>query len=200
MIAIIDGCGSNIASVQFSLQRLGYESVLTHDPEIIQQASHIILPGVGHAKKAMQQLQQLGLVQVIRELKQPVLGICLGMQLLYDFSEEGGVDCFGIIPGRIARMPDADCVLPHMGWNKIEGPEKGCFALSGDANELNGYVYFVHSFSAPINDYTLTKTCYAEPFTSMVKRDNFVGMQFHPEKSGDFGERLLDKFLKGELV
>lgn len=188
MIAIIDGCGSNIASVQFSLRRLGFDSVLTHDKETIIQASHVILPGVGHAKKAMQQIQNFGLVDVIRELKQPVLGICLGMQLLYDFSEEGDVTCLGIIPGNIKRLPDSDCVLPHMGWNKIKGAE-----------DFDHFVYFVHSFAAPLNEYTLTQTEYGLSFTSMVRRNNFVGMQFHPEKSGDFGERLLADFLKGEL-
>ncbi len=189
MIAIIKGCGSNISSIQFAFDRLGYNATLTADKEIIKNASHVILPGVGHAKAAMEQLHSLGLVNVIKSLTQPVLGICLGMQLLYDFSEEGDVDCLSIIPGRIQKLPHADnAVLPHMGWNKVRS--KRC----------DNYAYYVHTYAAPINDFTVAKTFYAKEFSAIVARNNFFGMQFHPEKSGDFGEALLADFLHSRLI
>jgi imidazole glycerol-phosphate synthase subunit HisH len=182
MIAIIKGCGSNIASIQFALKRLGFDSIVTDNPDIIMNASHVILAGVGHALNAMSTLKKLNLVDLIKALKQPVLGICLGMQLLYEHSEEGHTDCLGIIPGVIRKMTAK--IIPHMGWNNIN---------------QNAYAYFLHSFKAPINEYTITTTLYSGEFTSMVKYKNYTGMQFHPEKSGKTGDQLLLKFLRGEL-
>lgn len=194
MIAIIKGCGNNIASIQFALERLDVESVLTDDPQTIRSASHVILPGVGSAKRAMRSLRDLGLVEVIKSLQQPVLGICLGMQLLYEGSEEGDVDCLGLIAGKIQRLPKkAAYTLPHMGWNQFEFENENEFF---DENLGGGlYSYFIHSYAAPINKYTIATTVYTKAFTSIVKNRNFIGMQFHPERSGSLGERLLKIFI-----
>lgn len=195
MIAIIKGCGNNIASIQFALERLGKKSIITEDESSIKNALHVILPGVGHASKAMQRLKMVGLDKTIRELKQPVLGICLGMQLLYERSDEGCVDCLGVVPGTIrkfAQMPSY--IIPHMGWNVINFIQpKHRLALS---ITNNSYAYFVHSFFAPLNEYSIAETNYIEKFTSVVHYKNFIGMQFHPERSGRVGENLLKSFIE----
>jgi len=191
MIAIVKACGNNFASIQFALERLNKESVVTNDAEVIRSATQVILPGVGYADKAMKRLTELGLCEVIKGLKQPVLGICLGMQLLYENSEEGDVTCLGVIPGKIKKMiSNNGQTLPHMGWNTLDD------ATSDGAD----YVYFVHSYCAPINKYTTATTMYTEKFTSIVTRKNYVGMQFHPERSGAYGEELLRQFLKMRLI
>ncbi len=193
MIAIIEGCGANIASVQFALERLGKKSVLTHDAAIIKTADYVILPGVGTAQQAMQQLQTYQLINIIRELKQPVLGICLGMQLLYDYSEEGNVDCLGIIPGKIQKFPtDANLIIPHMGWNQIHIKQNNTIINNV---EENSHVYFVHSYAAPVTEHTLLSCEYGIHFTAAAQKNNFYGMQFHPERSGKIGEQLLLNFL-----
>ncbi len=190
MIAIIEGCGNNVASLQFALERLGVDSQLTADPEVIKQASHVILPGVGHAQYAMQKLNACGLVEVIRNLKQPVLGICLGMQLLYEASAESDLPCLGIIPGKIQRLPQKlGYSIPHMGWNNLN-----ITSTTSLANK--SYVYFVHSYAAPITAHTVAVTHYTAAFTAMVHYRNFIGMQFHPERSGAAGEKLLMNFIR----
>ena len=189
MIAIIEGCGSNIASVQLALERLGYASILTHDKVEISQASHVILPGVGHARRAMETLKSLDLINCIKTLKQPVLGICLGMQLLYENMEEGNVDGLGIIPGKVERLScDDRLIYPHMGWNTVV------------SEHYSEYAYFVHTYAAPVNQYTVAQTVYGRPFTAIVAKDNYVGMQFHPEISGAFGEKWLADFLNSRLI
>lgn len=193
MIAIVQGCGANIASVQFAFARLGQEAVLTTDASTIRAASHVVLPGVGTAANAMAHLAQLGLVDVIKGLTQPVLGICLGMQLLYGRSEEGNVDCLGIVPGTIVPFPaQLKLVLPHMGWNQL--------ALSAPSSLTHGvregsHVYFVHGYVAPISCHTLASTHYGVSFSAMVQKDNFYGVQFHPERSHRCGEQILANFL-----
>ena len=191
MIAILDGCGHNIASVSYALTRMGCESVLTKDPEVIQKASCVILPGVGAADKAMQNLRDDNLVEVIKNLNQPVLGICLGMQVLYDSSEEGGAQCLGIIPGKVRKMVASNGLrLPHMGWNTVLGMR------SYD----EGYFYFVHGYVAEVNRFSQAVSVHGDEFTSICRRDNFMGVQFHPEKSGPVGERLLRNFIdRGEV-
>jgi glutamine amidotransferase len=181
MIVIVKGIGTNFASVQFALQRLGFQSRVTDCPTELQMASHVILPGVGHAKTAMHSLQEKGLVPVIQGLKQPVLGICLGMQLLYERSLEGDVPALGILPGVVAPLNAGGQPLPHMGWNTLSP---------------GGHVYFVHSYAAPVNEYTTAITTYGECFAAMVQWQNFTGMQFHPEKSGAYGEQLLKEFIR----
>ena len=189
MIVIIKACGNNIASIKFALARLQQNCVVTNDPDTIRRASHVILPGVGHANKTMERLDQLDLIPLIQQLQQPVLGICLGMQLLYESTEEGDCKGLGIIPGNVVRLSATEqCLIPHMGWNRVS-------FLDGPVDCNNQYAYFVHSFMAPINRHTVATTQHSKRFASMVKRNNFTGMQFHPERSGKFGERLLQQFL-----
>jgi glutamine amidotransferase len=193
-VAIIDSGGANIASLRFALGRLGAEATLTTDPVELREARRVILPGVGAAGDAMQRLQSLGLVEVIRRLEQPVLGICLGMQLLFEASDEGGTACLGLIPARVRRFPDRDGLpVPHMGWNQLE--------FEGTHPLLHGiapgeYVYFVHSYRADAGPWTVSTCDYGGPFSALVQHGNFCGAQFHPERSGHVGARLLANFLE----
>ena len=198
MIAIIDVSGNNLTSLTNAVQRLGFDFILTHSAEKIRQASHVILPGVGAAVPAMKALEEAKLVNVLKELTQPLLGICLGMQLLYESSEEGNVNCLGLIPGRIQRLPDREGFpVPHMGWNNlqwcIDSPLQ-----QGLADK--DYVYFVHSYAACINEYTLASCQYQNEFTAIVQKDSIYGMQFHPEKSAEPGLQLLKNFLTLEVA
>lgn len=195
MIAIIDGCGANIASVKFALERQGKKAFLTTDSALIRNADHVILPGVGTASHAMNKLQELNLIEMIKNLQQPVLGICLGMQLLYEFSQEGNVNTLGILPGQITLFPERpERVIPHMGWNKLlfNSEQRSPLFKNIDAES---YVYFVHSYFAPINQHTSAVTPYGENFTASVEKNNFYGVQFHPERSGEVGEKILRNFL-----
>jgi glutamine amidotransferase len=196
MIAIINGCGANIASVQFALERLGKKSILTTDKKVISAASHVILPGVGTAAQAMAKLHALQLVDVIAQLKQPVLGICLGMQILFENSlEGGGIKCLGIIPGDVVPLPrDANLILPHIGWNQLKVNQPQSILLESMKNK--SYVYFVHGYAAKMSEYTIAYGHYGMDFSAMVQKNNFYGMQFHPERSGKTGERLLKNFLE----
>lgn len=194
MIVIIKGCGSNIASLEFALARLGVTAELTSDAQTIQAADRVILPGVGSAQHAMQALHDLKLAQVLRNLEQPVLGICLGMQLLFESSEEGDVDCLGIIPGKIKKFNDrSERIVPHMGWNQLKKQKDS--ALLNDIEDTP-FQYFVHSYFAPINAYTVASTTYGDKFAALVQKNNFMGTQFHPEKSGKTGLSILRNFLQ----
>lgn len=194
MIAVIDCCGSNIASVKYALERIEQDAVFTSSPEIVKAADCVLLPGVGSASVGMEALRKHNLIETIRHLTQPVLGICLGMQLLFNFSEEGDVPCLGIIDDVIKRFPKAkNITIPHMGWNKIIACNETAQKLIQDLDHK--YVYFVHSFYAPVSKYTLTKTHHGISFSSIVKKDNFYGFQFHPEKSGAIGEKLFNYFM-----
>ena len=182
MIAIIDGGGANFSSVQFALQRLGADAIVTSDIAVIKTASHVILPGVGTALRAMLLLQEKKLVAVIRDLKQPVLGICLGMQLLFEFSAEGNVDCLGIIPGRVDAMQvSSPLIMPHMGWNRLQHSTRQSPLLQ-DIKEDN-YFYFVHSYACPIVQHTVATAQHGKAFCAVVAKNNFYGVQFHPERS-----------------
>jgi imidazole glycerol-phosphate synthase subunit HisH len=193
-LAIIDSGGANIASLQFAVQRLGIESDLTTDPARLQAASHVLLPGVGAAADCMGRLQSAGLVDTIRELKQPMLGICVGMQLLFESSEEGDVECLGVLPGRVRRFNDRNGLpIPHMGWNQLEFKRPSPLLndiASGD------YVYFVHSYAAPVSELTLAATEYGDQFAAVVQRGNVYGAQFHPERSAKVGAQLIKNFLE----
>ena len=192
-VVIVANGGANIASLQFALQRLGVESVVTADEERIRAASHVILPGVGAAADAMSRLRQSRLDSLIPDLQQPVLGICLGMQLLYDASEEGETSCLGIIPGRASRFPPAPArPVPHMGWNTLD-IRRPCALLEGLAD--GDYVYFVHSYALDISAATVAGAGYGVPFSACVQWRNFYGAQFHPERSAAVGARLLQNFL-----
>ena len=197
MIAIIDSGGANIASVTFALERCGATGTLTTDAEMIASADKVILPGVGAAPVAMAQLQKAGLVDCIRGLTQPVLGICLGMQLLFERSEEGDTALLGLIPGTVgAFQPAPGLSIPHMGWNRLL-PTAGAAAnplLKGIDD--GAHVYFVHSYFAPVWDDTVAACRYGADFTALVAHGNFMGAQFHPERSGPIGARILQNFLE----
>lgn len=192
-IVIIDGGGANIASLQFALARLGVKGQLTVDPDIISAASHVILPGVGAAADSMSRLTAAGLIELIPGLNQPVLGICLGMQLLFAASEEDDATCLGIFPGKAHLFKaTAERAVPHMGWNQIQ--------RTRDSDLLTGipdgaHFYFVHSYAIDVTDDTLAVTEYGTPFTAIAERANFSATQFHPERSGEFGAQLLKNFL-----
>ena len=192
MIAVVDSGGANIASVMFALERLGVEARLTSDPNEINAAPRVILPGVGAAKAAMNQLETLDLIDLIRGLKQPVLGICLGMQLLFTHSEEGDVDLLNIIKGDVKYFtPKEGKTIPHMGWNTVSIKKNHQF-LKDIPND--SYFYFVHSYYAACNENTIGQCDYDDAFTAIVSKDNFIGCQFHPERSGDAGAKLLKNF------
>lgn len=200
MIAIIDSGGANIASVQFALERLDVTSILTTDADVIRDAERVILPGVGTAPVAMDILTKAGLVDVIRGLTQPVLGVCLGMQLLFEQSPEkadstvANTNLLGITPGNCAAFtPASDRSVPHMGWNSLD------FASAHPllrGIEQGAHVYFVHTFFAPVTKATIASCNYGDRFTAIVADRNFMGCQFHPERSGPVGARILQNFLE----
>jgi glutamine amidotransferase len=197
-VAIIANGGANIASLRYALERLGASSHLTADPDELRSARRVILPGVGAAADAMTRLGSLGLVDVIPELEQPVLGICLGMQLLFASSEEGDeggdTECLGLIAERVARFPDRPGhPVPHMGWNQLRvAVASPLFDGIADGD----YVYFVHSYCAPLGPWTLAATDYGGEFSAAVRHRNFHGVQFHPERSAAVGARVLANFLE----
>jgi glutamine amidotransferase len=193
-VAIIDSGGANIASLLFALERLGFAACLTTDAAIIRRADRVILPGVGAAADAMQRLRDSGLVDVIRALQQPVLGICLGMQLLAEASEEEDVDCLGIIPGVARRLPVAEGFpVPNMGWCPVTRVAATPL-IDGIAD--GSYFYFVHSYALPPTEYTLATAHHADAFSAVIGRNNFIAAQFHPERSSTDGARLLRNFLE----
>lgn len=194
-IAVVDSGGANIASVLHALRRLGAEPVFTADPAAITAADRVILPGVGAAGAAMQVLREHGLIEVIRGLRQPVLGICLGMQLLFESSEEGNTEMLGLIPARVARLrPSAGLRVPHMGWNAVDNMKTDPLIDVMD----QGWFYFVHSYAAPVGEWTLSTCHHGDAFSAIVRRGNFRGVQFHPERSSTAGAQLLRTFLRRE--
>lgn len=191
---IIDSGGANLASLQFALERLGASTAVTTDASTITQARRVILPGVGAAADAMQRLRTAGIAELLPTLKQPVLGICLGMQLLFSRSEEGSTDCLGILPETVRRLqPSPGLPVPHMGWNQL-APLRDDPILEGIA--ANDYVYFVHSYAVPVSSSTLASADYGIAVSAVVRKGNFWGAQFHPERSAATGARLLANFLR----
>ncbi len=193
MVAIIDYNAGNVQSVLFAMERLGVDAVLTKDHDKIQSAAKVIFPGVGEANTTMNYLKQTGLDELIKGLTQPVLGICLGMQLLCEYSEENDTECLGIIPQKVKLFrPAHGEKVPHIGWNTIEVAENPLLTEA-----LNGsYTYFVHSYYMETGPFTIATTDYIVPFSSAVHKDNFWATQFHPEKSGEVGEAILRNFLE----
>jgi len=190
-VAIVDYGLGNIANLTNALHFLGYETILTHDINELKQADRIILPGVGHFKDAMKRINELGLLAILDELKssKPFVGICLGMQLLFDHSEEGHVDGLGYLPGIVKKIT-GPVTVPHLGWNK----------LKSDLPSLQDDVYFIHSFKVHTDENVVATSEYDEEVVAIVQKENIIGIQFHPEKSGDKGLQILDQALKGGFI
>ncbi|KTD16970.1 imidazole glycerol phosphate synthase subunit HisH [Legionella jordanis] len=194
MIAVIDIAGNNLKSLTNAIRQLGDDCLLTHCRQDIQKASHIILPGVGAAGVAMKALQRSGLIDALLHCTKPILGICLGMQLLFEHSEEGDVSCLGLIPGEIKPLPASKHYpVPHMGWNRLVWTQDSPL---GQGISDKDYFYFVHSYALMKDDFALATCQYSEPFAAIVQHRNIFGMQFHPEKSAEPGLQLLRNFLK----
>ncbi len=193
-VVIIDSGGANLASLQFALERLGARAAVSGDAARIAEAPRVILPGVGSARDAMERLRALGLAERLPRLEQPVLGICLGMQLLYRLSAEGSTPCLGILPGTVERLASQPGrPVPHMGWNQLELAVHDPLL---EGVETGDYVYFVHSYAAPVSQAALATTRYGVEVTSVVRHGNFWGTQFHPERSGRTGAAILANFLR----
>lgn len=199
---IVDTGCANLSSVKFAVERLGFNITITDDIAIIEQAEKVILPGVGNAKHAMANIIEKGLVETLQNLKQPVLGFCLGMQLMTRSSTEGlaktgdesnTIDCLGLIPTDIKPLEADGNRLPHMGWNTLTSVSD--HPVFNGIN-IDDYFYFVHSFAAPISEYTVASCNYGSDFSAAIAKDNFIGCQFHPERSGALGSKIIDNFLK----
>jgi len=192
MIAIVKYNAGNIMSVKNAVERLGYECIITDDPHEIISADKVILPGVGEAGSAMKHLRERGLDEVIRNLRQPVLGICLGLQLLCKYSEEGDTECLGVFDAVVKKLPPGDKV-PHMGWNRVNQTQSSkLFEEIKDGEHF----YFANSFYVPVNEQT-TSTCnYGVDFAASMEKENYYGVQFHPEKSGQAGIQLIKNFVE----
>ena len=190
MIAIIKYNAGNISSVQNALTRLGYESIITDNANELLNANKVIFPGVGEASSAMQYLTEKGLGQVILSVTQPMLGICLGLQLMCDYSEEGNTKCLGLFNAKVKKFPPKDKV-PHMGWNNFTEVKGELFNNIKKEED----VYYVHSYYAEINTQTVATCNYIQPFSTAMQKNNFYATQFHPEKSADIGAQILNNFL-----
>lgn len=191
MIAIIDYGAGNVKSVENAVRKLGFETILTSDFAEIRKAKKVIFPGVGEASTAMKYLKERNLDTLIPTLKQPFLGICLGQQLLCDFSEEGNTKCLGIFNLKVKEFPPTD-IVPHMGWNNLQQIKGGLLEGISTADNF----YFVHSYCCETGEYTTSECDYILPFSATLQKNNFYGTQFHPEKSGDVGSKILENFLK----
>lgn len=191
-IVIIKYNAGNIRSVIFALERLGVQATVSDDPKVIRAADKVIFPGVGEASSAMQYLKEKGLDEVIRSLKQPTLGICLGMQLLCSHSEENDVDCLGIIPQKVRKFTPEAGKVPQIGWNDIYGLKSPLF----ENIPQRSFVYFVHGYYAAYGENTIATANYGLEYSAALQKDNFYAVQFHPEKSGEVGQKILENFLK----
>ena len=193
-LAIVKYNAGNIQSVLYALERIGQEASVTDDPAEIRAADKVIFPGVGEASTAMDYLKERGLDRLLRELRQPVLGICLGMQLMCSYSEENDTECLGIFEERVKKFAPAGAIfkVPQIGWNNIYELKTGLFEGVSDGS----YCYFVHGYYAALGEHTIARTDYIQPYSSALQRDNFYGVQFHPEKSAEVGERILKNFIR----
>lgn len=192
-VALIDAGGANLGSVRDALERLGTEVTIVRDGDGLRGAERVILPGVGAAEPGMRLLRERGFVEILRTSKKPLLGVCLGMQLLFDSSEEGDVEGLGLVPGRIFRLQEAPGVrVPHMGWNTLQRVQDS--ALMSGIDDASS-VYFVHSYAAPVTADCIAGCEHGQSFAAIVRRGHVCGAQFHPERSGAAGARLLANFL-----
>ncbi len=193
MIAVIDYGAGNILSVQNSLKRVNAEYIITDRLDEIKRANKIILPGVGDASYAMSQLRERGLVDIIKDCTTPLLGICVGMQLLCQYTEEGNSECLGIVPNRIRKLVyDGENKVPNVGWCEVKSLKTDLFKGINEGD----FLYYVHSFAADVNKYTICQSEHSEPFSGAIGLRNFYGCQFHPEKSGAIGEKIIKNFLQ----
>ncbi|MFU8860215.1 MAG: imidazole glycerol phosphate synthase subunit HisH [Cyclonatronaceae bacterium] len=192
MIAVINYKAGNLASVSNALERLGAEHLITNRIDELDRADAVIFPGVGHAQSAMKSLGENNLTEWLKDTQKPLLGICLGMQLFFESSDEGDTQCLGIIPGRLRLFKGENVKVPHMGWNHFNNMSDHPLLQNITVDD---YFYYVHSYYAPVTDFTTASCHYEAEFSSVVARDNFVGVQFHPEKSGTNGVQLLQNFL-----
>lgn len=198
-VVILDTGCCNLTSLCAAVRRLGVDPIVTDKPEVARQAQRLFLPGVGTAQAAMRELQKRALAQCIQEAECPVLGICLGMQLLGAESEEtGGVEMLGVIPQKVLKLQVGSLTLPHMGWNRVKALVDDPI-FDGLASAEGEYFYFVHSYAYAVNPFMIAETDYGEKFSSVIRKDNFYGVQFHPERSGAAGARLLKNFLELKL-
>jgi glutamine amidotransferase len=194
-VAVVPGGGENVNCVLFALERIGVRPILTLDPKTVAAAERVILMGVGAAAPGMAKLREHGLVDCLRGLQQPVLGICVGMQLLFERSAEGDVSCLSMLPGRIEALPSSGgLTVPHMGWNQVELLEPDQPLLEGIKS--GDWAFYANSFYAPLSDASIARTDYGVPIAAVVSRGNIHGCQFHPEKSRRAGRRLLENFLR----
>ena len=193
-LALVDAGGANLGSVRYALERLGVEARIVRDGDGLADADRIILPGVGAAAPALALLRERGLLEPLRAATAPLLGICLGMQLLFDSSEEGDVDCLGLLPGRVRKLERAPGIrVPHMGWNTLEAVVESPLL---DGVEAGASAYFVHGYAAPVTADCIAACMHGTRFAAMVRRGNVAGAQFHPERSAALGARLLSNFLQ----
>ncbi|WP_333918754.1 imidazole glycerol phosphate synthase subunit HisH [Vibrio crassostreae] len=198
-VVIIDTGCANVSSVKFAIERLGYAVEISKEPEVVLAADKLFLPGVGTASEAMKNLQERNLVSLVKKVEKPLLGICLGMQLLGKLSQEKGqkanelVECLGLCDGEVRLLETGDLPLPHMGWNTVTSTPN--HPLFKDIEE-GEYFYFVHSFAMPVGDYTIAQCDYGNPFTAAVQSGNYYGVQFHPERSSKAGSKLIQNFLE----
>ncbi len=196
-VALVDAGGANIGSVRFALERLGVQATLTGDARVIREAERVILPGVSTAGMVMGRLRELGLVEALRTLEAPLLGVCVGMQLLYESSEEGDVECLGLLPGRVTKLPSSPGIrVPHMGWNTLQPQRHTSLTQDIEAGE---HAYFVHSYAAPVTADCVLSSEHGVEFSAVVQRGRVAGAQFHPERSASVGSRLLQNFLEQGL-
>lgn len=197
-VALVDAGGANIGSVLFALQRLGVEATLTGDARLIREADRVILPGVSTAAMVMGRLRELDLVETLRTLERPLLGVCVGMQLLYERSEEGDVECLGLLPGKVVKLPASSAIrVPHMGWNTLQPLRDSSL---GEGIEAGDRAYFVHSYAAPVTTDCMLSSDHGLAFAAVAQRGRVAGAQFHPERSAKVGARLLRNFLERGLA
>lgn len=196
-VALVDAGGANIGSVQYALQRLGVHPILTGDAQMIRDADRVILPGVSTAGVVMGRLHALGLVETLRTLEAPLLGVCVGMQLLYERSEEGSVQCLGLLPGTVRKLPASTGIrVPHMGWNTLCSLRRSSLT---DGIAADAHAYFVHSYAAPITGDCVSSSEHGNAFAAIAQRGRVAGAQFHPERSATVGARLLQNFIEQGL-
>lgn len=197
-VALVDAGGANIGSVLFALQRLGVEAMLTADAAVIRASDRVILPGVSTAAMVMGRLRELDLVDTLRTLENPLLGVCVGMQLLYERSEEGEVECLGLLPGCVTKLTGSAAIrVPHMGWNTLQAKRRTSLVKGIGVQDQ---AYFVHSYAAPVTEDCVLATEHGQSFAAVVQRGRVAGAQFHPERSAAVGARLLHNFLESGLA